>query len=123
MGLDNGSRKKESDSHPFPFGREERFKKVRQLIWMDTVATIHHSDFDVIITIRPCLHRETARRPGSIRHRVHPIHGEVDQDLLQLRSITDHQWTAREQFCTNLNTSPMCVAGKETKRVRDNRIE
>jgi hypothetical protein len=48
---------------------------------------------------------------------------KVGWDLLQLRSITDHQWNFRGEFCANLNASPSGIAGKEIKRIRDNRLE
>ena len=64
--------------------------------------------------------RVAARR---IRHRVHAIHGEVDQDLLQLSAITDHHWNFREEVRTNLNAPSAGIAGQEIQSIRDDRIE
>ena len=98
-------------------------KSRSQIIRGDAATAIRHHHFDAAVIVRPRLNREMARWLGRAFHRVHSIDDQVQQNLLQLCSVSQHQRKLIGKLRPDLHMPYPGITGNEPQHVRYRGIE
>ena len=123
MGGNDGLRDRQPEPHAFDARGEERLEQTPQVAGRDAAAAILHRDVDAAIAI-DSVRTDRRRDPsGDILHRVHSIDDQVQQDLLQLRPVADHQRKPGGKVGPDLHMPLPRIAGDEAEHVRHRGID
>ena len=88
MRLDDRRADRQPETKAVGLGRVERLEQPALLHGMDAGSAILHQYFDGSGSASRAWRPSEPLRDGRRRHRIHRVHDEVEQDLLQLDRVT-----------------------------------
>ena len=106
-----------SHSHAGLLGREEGLKQVRLDVILESRAGVGHLDFDHVVG-DPGIGRDQLP-PRALRHRFERVAEQVDQDLLNLHPVGQHQIGLRIQIEAKLDVLFARSGKSERSRLLD----
>ena len=117
VGLDNRPRDEQAEPHAMSLGREERIEQPRHFGRWDARAGILDGDLDHAIATSRTNAQETPSRLHT-GHRIHRVHRQVDDGLLQLYTVSEHWGQAGLEVLRyrNANAASRLAAGSRGSR-------
>lgn len=97
MRLGDGARDRPPEPKALRLGGEERINQASASVVRDAVTGVTHGNFDLAVVETQYPQDHLALRHRRLRHRVHRVDVEVDQELLQLNSVAVDQARRRGQ--------------------------
>jgi hypothetical protein len=80
----------QAHTHSGVFGRKEAIEKTREMLGINTRAAILDAAVHPLRAREHSSERNSAVRWRNLRHRLDRIHGQVDDDLLELSAVPDY---------------------------------
>src|SRR5664280_2738956 len=96
MRLDDGARNRQTDAHALTLGRYERLEQLLGDLGRNSRTAVGYADPDQTAVRRRDGDDELARLRRF--HRTHRLADQIEQDLLDLHAVGDHQIDARVEL-------------------------
>src|SRR6516164_5910653 len=120
--LDDRAADRKSHAQAIMLGRVECAEQSVCILRLDTDAGVLDRHQYPIGSLALCAHYEHAVAIAHVRHGLHPVHCEIDDDLLQLDSIAAHRERAPFEFELRSNPMPKRLVPQEHNGLFDDLV-
>jgi hypothetical protein len=90
MSFDDRLTYSQTHAHSGVFGRKEAIEKTREVLGINTRAAVLDAAVHPLRVREHSSERNYAARWRNLRHRLDRVHGQVDDDLLELSAVPDN---------------------------------